>query len=172
MLHGFSGWKRRTGLIALMAACFFAAAWIRSISHTDGRGFCNVLRMIVSSNGAIYCEVGGGTTLANELALVQHGEFFSTATPYVQHPEPEHKLCWTWSKCGFRFGQFQEQSWCGMSYHNQQNEFEPIYCETPVAFGQVPYWSIVIPLTLLSASLLLSSSRRPTKSEPSQEPAV
>lgn len=35
-----------------------------------------------------------------------------------------------------------------------------------------PYWLIVIPLTLLSAHLLLSKCRHPTKPEPSQQPAA
>lgn len=58
-------------------------------------------------------------------------------------------ITWHWHFCGFRYGEYLSSR----SYGH-------------LVLWFVPYWSIVIPLALLSAYLLLSKPRLPKASKP------
>jgi hypothetical protein len=131
------GWKRKLGCMTLVIACAFAAPWIRSYSICDD--------FTLSKHGQF-----------DSLVSVD-GQLFTTSGPYrgpdefrrtTRRAQPIQNLWagrfeWQWRCCGF-----------GSASSSTQNR--TIYLKI------IPYWSVVLPLTLMSAYLLLSKPRRPS----------
>lgn len=147
----FSGWKRKFGIVALMLGCVFVIGWLRSPYQQDTislhllRPLCLKLvsvsnRLIVSvlrinTNQAIATSVWSSTK-ANARSWTC--EFAGVKSIHLTR---EHLF----SADDFDFG---------VGYSGQ----DLIDTEISQRSYQLPYWSIVLPLTTLSAWLLLSTS--------------
>ena len=146
--------RRRLGGIMLGLACVFASGWIRSLTTTDALGFGepNAYNVVVSTKAEIrWAKITPG--------LNRIGFEWSTSPPVEEESEfhwQESKIEWRQAFCGFDFGSGVSAS---LPNHHTQR-------------WVIPYWSIVVPLTLISAGLLLSKRRQPAKIEPSQEPTA
>jgi hypothetical protein len=140
----FKPLRRKIGVVTLMLACLFAAGWVRSRSIIDNFGGPTRGRFEVGIN-----------SIDNSIDLTLFVRGTSNETVWRM---PDHDSCenvpldvvfdgfiWVISLCGFKVGY----------------QLPPQCCHTVCL---IPYWSIVIPLTLLSAWLLLSKPR--TKPEP------
>jgi hypothetical protein len=148
----FRGWKRKFGVLALGMALVFMGLWIRGLAVTDLYKFGS----------------GPGTTCHN-LVLSQHGIMWMRLEVFgdsimswtsgwknidpstILYDDPKMKrspadIKWQWSWCGFDL--------CQMSHDSDER----------CCHQNNPYWSIVIPLTLLSAWCLLSKPRSKTQS--------
>ena len=154
--------RRKIGVLTLVMACVIAAGWVRSLTRAD-------LVMLQRGNYTFSVESMCGEISFGRLASgnnnprwIWHSSEISPATWRVcdqyGNPQPVDHLTediesieWRFDRFGFHFGA-----------GNGAQGRDEIY-----AF---PYLSIVIPLTLLSAYLLLSKPRTKPKSSQSLEP--
>lgn len=145
MREFFRGWRRKAGCLTLVLACVLAAGWIRSYAHID-----NLLLITDQTlNGVL--SINGATTWGTNWMTDGSKQQFDTwlkwktapVTPLMNVSTPDGTTYhWKYSLGGF---QLYRYDW---SRFNQSG----MACT-------LPYWSIVIPLTLLSAWLLLSKQR-------------
>jgi len=158
----FKGWRRKTGCITLAVACAFMAGWVRSQITVD----CLILHTNEQTRDFLTSSHSG-------LSWERDRETLTDATMYWEGSD------WFvfWSIPGkpeieggfFQTGTIKRRfEWCGfcigeLIYDDRQDS------RIELSLYEVPYWSIVIPLILLSAYLLLSKPRvaKPKKmSEP------
>jgi len=160
----FCGWRRKIGVVTLVMACAFAAGWLRSLNTQDSYS------VPISSIGcpsvhSSRARLGFG----NEYPRIIPPLGLEVATGWVSLPlgddmsndviprmlEDDWIGAWKWS--------------CG-EFHFLTSRFDNENGRAAVVRWYVfPYWSIVIPLTLLSAWLLLSKPRKATRTH--AEPA-
>ncbi len=151
----FHGWRRKLGCVTLVMACVFMGGWVRSQFTFDdlevpfGNAACGVTSM------------GGGLDFYRLTTLDQTSAWSSTTyssgtevtvdadgTPMETTPwSAQHQIEWRRDWAGFHFGVSREG--------NRRDED----C-------MIPYWSIVIPLTLISYWLLLPKPRRSSQQDP------
>ena len=145
----FKPWRRKFGVLTLGMACVFMAGWVRSRSGWDALEFFR---------GSFAIQSDDGNLLLARIVLNPSGrELKWSAIPghYWRGPDPnnpwqpipfgQNKIDWSFQWNGFEIGDVLTTPVTGPS-------------QTWMQFWQVPYWSIVIPLTLLSTWLLLSKS--------------
>lgn len=142
MVEFFEGWKRKVGFVTLVMACALSLGWVRSLYVTD-LIVPNLWTANSSSNGS----------------LIHARYFFSSLTPALPlwdiHRTSEirdysdlfskwilpDRVDWRFRACGFGI--------CDIA------DDQGLWVRLMI----IPYWSIVIPLTALSAWLLLSKPR-------------
>ena len=141
----FKPWRRKVGVVTLLLACMFAAGWVRSLSIED-----SIYRVSgVGSPAIAYVQSTRGCIL-----------WWSNSKSYF--PANSSGLVWSFSAA--KINSFNI---------NDDNNRSPwllkqigigIGSRVDIGMGRdvwiVPYWPIVIPLSLISAFLLLSKSRR------------
>jgi len=138
----FHGRRRKIGVVTLMMACVLMGGWVRSQFITDNFGGPTQGRFEVGINSI---------DNSIDFAVFIRGSADKTNWRMPYHDVVENGpndvafdsfdgFIWLINICGFRIGFFL-----------------PPQCFHLVCL--VPYWSIVIPLTLISAYLLLSKPR-------------
>jgi hypothetical protein len=138
MCSYFHGWKRKTGVVTLMAAMAFAGGWGRSIIAY------NMLQIPVGETGYLFESANGSIGLSIIPKLAEpHGIYWVNDYERSEAHPIEEKL-WEWNWAGFHFSGSTQGD--GKSAH-----------------FIVPYGSIVVPLTLVSAWCLLTKLRASTK---------
>lgn len=139
MMGYFKPLRRKLGVLTLVIACLFTLGWMRSGFRFDELTF--------SAFGIRFDAVSAKNLLCLSL---NGGEWWRPleliSLPHI-HPK-DGDDCFEWWK-GF------------VIQHQKAEKYGALY--------QIPYWTIVIPLTLLSAWLLVS---KPEQSKPAMEPRV
>jgi hypothetical protein len=152
----FRGWRRKIGVVTLSMACVVMVSWVRSLVRHD-------LVMIPWGNDTFCVESACGviefarlTTrdnkskpkwFSNEITPTHWRWLDNDGIPRaVDHlgELAENEIDWRWDWGGFHFG-------AGHSINDREEDY------------MFPYWSIVVPLTLLSAFLLLSMPGKSTQ---------
>lgn len=178
----FKPWRRKFGVITLALACVLMAVWMRSLTYLNSvvvsRGDFRIDR-VRSTNGCLFWErfqSENPISLWSGQAWVSiygspnsgvHVPFFfgydASSAPSSQartveeaFPSgmgdifPTHSIDWRWRAWGFGLGRCDHHS-----------------APSTLIVWVVPYWAVVLLLTLLSAWLLLSKPRpNPTKLVP------
>jgi hypothetical protein len=155
----FKPWRRKIGLVTLILACVFATGWIRGLSRRDkliinGESTTVVVwlnNQLVSSMSGITAGVywrdeGVGQPKSTSmnwsslpiLTSEQVNTCLSQDAAFRNSPEWAAEGNW-------------ERKFVGFCFFGAKNR--------TLVFA--PYWSIVIPLTLLSAWLLLAKTHKP-----------
>jgi hypothetical protein len=150
----FKGWRRKAGCVVFVFACVAASGWIRSLSYCDSvqipisrharLNFGSALGVV----GLSYETFGVNSSTENSF------EFWSNPEPvsidealllegFMPSLRESDALKWRFRYAGFLFGQAQ----------------------AAMSFAAVPFWSIALPLTLLSAYLLLWPQYLPLKND-------
>ena len=144
--------RRKVGVVTLVTACVFSSGWVRSMRCTDS------LRIKCGSFSNDEIVSDDGHLLWNHQIINLRQLISPVSWPRI-----------SWSVYSFkglgRIGDekiaFQIKSLrCGVGYHSATISRDGKIVSVPsnlVFFA--PYWPIVIPLTLLSAWLLLSKPR-------------
>jgi hypothetical protein len=142
----FKGWRRKAGLVALAMAVLLAMAWMRSYVIRDEVG--------LSANGHdLVVQSKHGRLLGISLDV-------EVVAGWTSQPHPSdskffgdhfynrfsHSFEWQREICGINFGRG----------HLRQ----PGNPDAGFHAMQLPYWSLVLPLTLLSAWLILGKRRK------------
>ncbi len=182
----FRGWRRKVGLMTLMTACVFMAGWVRSRELVDiiNIPFDSTLHTLFSQNGYIDYRriktnrVSGDTAptlvkFSTEIMQVNwSGEYQDIDfMGFDLHPRSH------WTTTTRIYSQINgfpqvpaKTEWClyGCRYIlKTRNERKQSWTKNPVHFEFLydPYWSIVVPLTLFSAYLLLVKPRQSTQTK-------
>lgn len=151
MREFFKGWRRKCGCLALVLACLFMGAWIRSRNIED-----EIYFPISKTQPVLVFSTQG---------YIVWGEF-TDLDPNDLNGQPPH---WRSSqldpKLGTREPMFFQNpafTWRWWIYAI----VEDVVPHKRFRFLVIPYWSITIPLTLLSAYLLLWKPRTKPKDQP------
>ena len=150
------GWRRKIGVVTLFMACVIVGAWVRSLIRHD-------LVMIPYGNDTFCVESACGVIEFARLTTRDNKSkpkwFSNEITPTlwrwldndgipraVDHlgELSENEIDWRWDWAGFHFG-------AGHSINDGEEDY------------MLPYWSIVVPLTLVSFCLLLSKPGKTTE---------
>lgn len=143
MFGYFRGWKRRAGLVTLALACLLAIGWVRSVFYEE------LFQIVLPDrfNGTHAIESSHSTISWTSMGpILDVGEIYWSSIHVGK--ERETALTEMWPQ-----------------YHDFLRSKHAIR-------WQAPYWYLVLPLTLLSVSLLFSKHCQPTNLKPSQEPAA
>ncbi len=159
MSEFFRGRRRKIGVLTLMMALLFMAGWIRSLVITDALIFPARQQTTGSAvlitfdtlfsirNTVVWTRDHEESTedINEPIDLGQRYPIWKTSAAVSEFNDDRMKWQWRW--CGFGIGKFDEE--------RQEGVWE--------TFVTIPYWSIVMPLTLISAWLLVLSKPRPDK---------
>jgi hypothetical protein len=161
----FCGWRRKVGVLTLLMACVFAAGWVRSKTKYDfvTLNLSNSVFKAGSYSGItrLVRETTDGKAAGEEARKPKRrantSQFFrwnSGLSSSMEGPkvgwDTGYEVQWNWEFCDFS---------CGSATRGD-GHFQAT---------TAPYWSIVTPVTLLSAFLLLSKPR-PTNQKIIVEP--
>ena len=145
MGHYFKPLRRKIGFVTLVMACVFAGAWVRSV------GIHDLVGVNFSSQSSVFVEsseqtIGFGMERANSKRIWDSFPAWKTEPSSGIKPldDKEHVR---WNMQWHDFG-------IGGNYQYYPDNF--------LLEVHAPYWSIVIPLTLLSAWLLILKPRPST----------
>ena len=161
MREFFRGRKRKLGCLTLLMACIFVASWVRSLRIKDEVVIQHEepTHVFVTHDGYFRWTSYYGLSLPafhwQSFPVGARGgvsKVFSQGEP-VDGVNIEWK--WQWRQFGFHFGK-------GLLFANSQ---------WPVGVSAIPHRSLVIPLSLLSAWLLLSKPRAAVKKNATPPPA-
>jgi hypothetical protein len=147
MREFFRGWRRKTGVITLVMATALWCGWMGSYSIADNISWCvsdNTMDMFMSAE----CNLTWQTT-RNMRGVAGYPRWSSSVLdPRVTTEDPDEQYTvWHFRCLGIEAGDCNFPDAPGGSF----------------AFCTFPYWSIVIPLTLLSAYLILWKPRKRVK---------
>ena len=150
MREFFRGWRRKVGVVTLLMACVFMSGWVRSRAISDNLRFiyANSRIKIWSSSG--YLESTHRSQPEALFSSWSHRlEFRRNYFPEIHRPLGIISANDRWECCGFFAGATQIYF------------LDPMIPALLLNGVAMRYWSIVIPLTLISPWLLL---RKPRKS--------
>lgn len=198
MLNFFKGWRRKAGVVALGLACVFAGGWVRSMhvedhfwislaplgcgwsSSVDGSLNCTITsrklnysyagwsanrwsRPVIKIGRAAYADPNDGWWLDKDGYVVTEGGVRIGG-------QVDERFCWmeTPPRSDVKLPPLNTD--CIDLYGNRTKSSSP---PPDIEFHIViPYWPIVLPLTLLSAWLLLgklrSAAPKTTESAPTE----
>ena len=150
----FHGWRRKIGVLTLGLACVFAVGWVRSRTHLDRVTFFKygcAIHCLTSDRESIQWFVT--TAPENDPMLSQ------TLFDLKSYPTSE-MLVNSLYRPIFNQPPHLEKHWNVGSFDISEALFRvTISGDFNIFLVNTPYWSIVIPLALLSAWLLLSKPR-------------
>lgn len=139
----FKPLRRKIGVLTLVIACMFAAGWLRSYSYID---------IVASSVGGTKLVFMSGS---QKLRLIFPGERMLQMVATIQDPEGERINGWIIAGAPWETKKFSVRSEAGRIVKVNSLDVKQ------EQFLLIPFWSIVLPLTLLSAWLLFSKPRQP-----------
>lgn len=141
-------WRRKFGCLTLTLASLFAIGWIRSLNVRDRLQFrkdMQTLCFVESNLSRLTLIVYRERRELESRGIYWFGTTRAESLDWFSGPGKYVYSRTSWF--GFEFGNFNMQSG-----HN---------CDV----WTVPYWSIVVPFTAVSAGLLISNRRRATATE-------
>jgi len=136
----FRGWRRKSGVVTLVIALVLLGGWIRSSLVAD-QLFYRVApstQIITSGNGVIEWQLITDVASVESLFVKEPMFWISPFSHRVYvFDGAETTWSWRWQWCGFDCGEGRLPG------------------SVPRCVCTIPYWFAVLPLTLLSAFLLL-----------------
>ncbi len=148
----FRGWRRKFGVVTLVLACAFMTGWLRSLSVRDtflfqreqrkGIELFGHLSFISSNNGRIKWVQWDANSESGKMYMSLDGSYFTgkSGTPDVFDS--------VISECRLQF--------CGIEFWDGPSRKSS---ELNAMTFVLPYGFLVVPLTLLSAYMLISEPR-------------
>lgn len=147
MREFFKGWRRKAGVVLLMLAIAFTVGWARSSFITDeiDLGCSRQIDVQVGSHqGTLFAIVRDTSSSPFAIRSRRHHSIRPMGDPIDwsegNYYTSDRDLQW----CGFRFAKVT-------GYQEPPDEFD---------FWAISYLSIVLPLTLISAFLILWKPRK------------
>jgi hypothetical protein len=143
----FKPLRRKIGVITLVLACVLAAMWVKSYSKKEERIF--VVQGTKSSTFLVSDRTGLFWVRLERQPPLPAAVLVDAADGFVdfvraQAVERQIETNWYWDRFGFDWGEYGKDANFSIGR---------------ITFWKIPHWPIVIPLTLLSAWLLLSKPR-------------
>ena len=136
--------RRKFGVVTLLMACLLMAGWLRSFSISDDVVFAN--NQWVSVKGSLFWQRLVGVRRVDYDMGFHYGATDRRSDVYNG---PTYQHYWQWRRWGFAFG---------------EEEVEVASANGKMLAAKairyfIPFWSIVIPLTLVSLWLLLPKTQ-------------
>lgn len=167
----FHGWRRKAGCVTLMMACVLMCGWIRSFVGREYALFLcdnDTTNRLVSFNGKIDWE----RFHQEGPKRLSRSQFSDAETILENDKKRDCELKWTF--LGFGRGEYRSELLDLFKSSNPHLPFESLTQSVWI----IPYWSVVLPLTLLSAYLILWKPRKagagqicqPSASDTAQQP--
>lgn len=151
--HYFQSWRRKWGVVALVTSILCVAGWVRSLSNVDQFSYLQdrqTLCVIFSSpDGIAWAQIhkpppsAGFGFPRGYMSLETFSPVGTTNLIYPLHVRDQD------------YSILQSLGFLHESFF-----LESTTSQLSVSYRAVRYWSLAVPLTLLSAYLLLSSPRR------------
>lgn len=144
----FKPFRRKVGVVMLGLACFVMVAWVRSIFIGDHFSFAADGRKrtrLISADGYLNLNEEHYSWQIPSLPNSVWESAPRRPTESDDSDDVDAPMIWEWSAFGIDVGEFSHDPGLGDVRH---------------FFCCVPYWSIVLPFTLLSAYLLVTKPRR------------
>ena len=156
----FKPWRQKLGIVTLLMVCAFTASWVRSAKNLDVITFpCLKAHYWLVSGGQKFYAIHADDLQVNFLPT--EGKIFSEHVKivpwFIVHEGFAYSGLYHWR-------QFPVRETEVLGVFHSANDQHPIAT-------MIPYWSIVVPLTLLTAWLLLSKPR-PTAKHAATPPPV
>ena len=146
----FKGWQRKAGILTLMMACVLTSAWFvtNQFSCHIATAYVDPVQFLTAKNGYLRWASYPGVTISEPVSL-RVGRPNDVELDIIESDGLQKDLVWQWHWAwgGFEFGDGLSRS---------------------VRIWAVPFWFITIPLTLLSAVLLISKPRPSTSKKTSE----
>ena len=139
----FHGWRRKTGCVTLVMACALAAMWVRSLSTIDVLALpASLLNYTFVSGQGSFAATGNFVFNLRQDSREENGRTIVRVEIRQIVKQPNRKEFHWWKFNGSEFRLFRSSS------------------ESNGVIPMVPYWSLVLPLTLISAYLILWKPRK------------
>jgi len=149
----FKPLRRKLGVATLAIACVLMGGWVRSLETADH--FCRLKRKsyteLVSTGGVIVWRELTLMKKETETSLGHPPNGYSQSKSWGVQVFPDNTEHKGWDK----ESDFQLAGFIFLTATAKWNDIQ-------MAIWVIPYWSIVIPLTLISFWLLLSKPRKST----------
>jgi hypothetical protein len=153
MWEFFRGWRRKAGCVTLVMACAIAAIWVKSFTS---KGTLELPKK-VSGLHALFVESSHGTLSYVRRTREKH-ELFTNPWPEIDRFlfdfDPD-TVKWDWKHLDFGKGKRRFLMSFGRGFVITAEE----------TLWIIPYWSIVLPLTAISA-WMLNTRPLPRKTNP------
>ena len=152
----FNPWRRKIGVLTLVMACVFLGGWVRSQGHNDEVNFWTGPHETHSLNSS-----PTGICWMKRSNLHPNVPMTTGKFGWVAFQSWPRDVCdpFRWSTPQWQFA--------FMGFHFAKATIDPPD-RGNLEIWIIPYWSIVIPLTLLSACVLLSMPRKSTSNNISE----
>jgi hypothetical protein len=146
MKEFFYGWRRKTGVVTLAMACGLTSAWLRSVAYQD--------TFTISSPGDSQTLLVSST---QQLIIAMVSGASASSTPFWMSRNIESGDGWLLTAA--------DNLRIYIGFHGQSFRFGTTvtaWASKAVSLTTLhfPYWSLVIPLTLISAYLILWMPRK------------
>ncbi len=142
----FKPWRRKIGVLTLVLACVFAAGWVRSPFVQDT--FIFPFGMPSS-----LMLVSGSDRLIMAMFHIETDEAIPTR---LWTSEKASTMSWHWNFAGTTL----TTSFPDHAFSVGDMDFGIRNTNVAAQWCQLPHWTLVVPLTLLSVYLLLSQPRK------------
>ena len=150
----FHGWRRKAGCVTLVMACVLMVIWYRSYIVTDDIGYAFQDEYVLASKGGELCWLrifNPGRSAADPLdeetssPSLWETVWWETAVFKPMSTVPDHKYLTKYEVLGIEISVSDQYRW--ISNHLAES--------VRVSLWRVPLLMLVIPLTLLSAYLIV-----------------
>lgn len=153
----FKPLRRKLGAVTLLLACVCATGWVRSSTYDDG--FDQTLSQSRYGISSVRGKIRAYFARSEHARVLKMGHQFWS---YKLDPNQKTDLDVEKESSGLNLGNFRllrsNQDW---GHYSELVQTAGPAVPVTLFDVQLPYWSIVMPLTALSAYLLLSKPRSP-----------
>ena len=146
MREFFRGWKRKAGIVTLALTCLITVGWMRSVVVADFLFYPlnkTTLLEVTSNSQSLCCKIKPNARFNLSWDILAWENL-----PAVPDAPWEAGFHWVWRQYGF--GVADRMDWI--------DDIPPSFERLTIVV--LPYWSLVLPLTMLSAYFLLSQPRK------------
>ena len=146
MREFFGDWKRKLGVVTLVMACVLTAGWVRSAGTIDLILLDTQMHHFNLVSGCGHFQFVAGRLASQTVSRIESVEI---PTQISMEMEFDQNVIRSALPTGVKH----------LRYDATEMAIYSISGDVSTPIMTVPYWSIVLPLTLLSAWLLLSKPR-------------
>ena len=151
----FKPWRRKIGPVFLCPTIVFACGWARSFVYVDVMDYMNQHSLVraESFEQTVVLSIGRSdetfrrSVRADSVKFASHDEAILSSILILFEPQLEENNCF------FVARESHAKRWCGFCWGTVEmsSSYRDIW--------KIPYWSIVIPLTMISGYFVLSKPR-------------
>jgi hypothetical protein len=164
----FRGWRRKAGCVTLVMACVLMAGWVRSVAYVDVISYMRERSWmrLESIEQIIVLSIARSDRTFDRLfqayseQFANHVEALNSSILLELEPQLEENGCF------FVARESHAKQWYGFC------RGVVLTSSTRRVIWTIPYYSIVLPLTAISAWLLITNPRKPAQKPPEPKATI